>query len=696
MKTQRHLLENRQFFILVLSLISLLALVLGSSQGIAAFAHAQHDDRLTVNLAINILNTGWLGKFDHLTLTKAPFYPIFLAINYVLGFPVLITQRLLYIASGLLLIYALSFFLTSRRGLLLLYSVYLFNPVFYSLTFVKVYRDAIHTSFAIATLSLAILIAIDLTQQHNRLFCLLRSIAFGFCFACFWLLREEAIWLLPGLFTILGYGVFKSFQQGDRFAVVLSKFKYSLLPGIACSLYCFLVVSIVNFSHYNVFIAKSELLTKEFNDAYGALLRVKETNWHPYLPVSNEVREKLYATSAKFRELKLHFDEGGLVAGWGGANSSACAKLPSTCGDVGGGWFVWALRDAVAKAGYYDSAPHAFSYYRDLAKEINQLCDRGKLECEAPKSGLMPSLNLHYLRMIPVSFAKVFYKVMTLAELDGSEKLSVYNSLRSSQGSLEEVQQFAELTHNRTNPTESERELKTLKVLGWVNTPNYSIRLSNEENSAIKSYQVLPSPDLVRVFGNSQLDQSRFALQLNCKQCIVSIFDQANQEMFKVSLLDSQAWSGAKSDGIRYQIDAIENISAPKLPDANQPKLAIVEFLNRSVYQIVLPFMAVTAIVLYFLSFGIALRRKKFNPSPLYLLATPFLIACCTRMAILTLIDISSFPGTAYIYIAPCVSLLYVFTILIWCDSLRAFKLRRLKANRRMTLQNSVPLSVKS
>jgi hypothetical protein len=377
------------------------------------------------------------------------------------------------------------------------------------------------------------------------------------------------------------------------------------------------------------------------------------------------------------------------VEAWGGQNSSACAKLPSTCGDIGGGWFVWAFRDAVAKAGYYDSARHALSYYRDLAKEINQLCDRGKLDCEAPKSGLMPSLNLHYLQMIPASFAKVFYKVITLAELDGSASLSVYNSLQASQGSLAEVKQFAELTHNRANPTQSESEFKHLKVLGWVSTTNYSIRLPNEKNGYIKSYQVLPSPDLVRVFGKSSLNQSRFELQLACNQCIISVFDQTNQEIFKVPLLDSQAWSGAKPDGIRYQLDAIEDISKPKLIDVNQYKLAVVEFLNRSIYQIVLPCMTVLAIVLYFLFLGIALQRKKFNPSPLYLLATPFLIACFTRMIILTLIDISSFPGTFYVYLAPCISLLYVFTILIWCDIFRTFKLKRVKANRRIELQNS-------
>ena len=29
--------------------------------------------------------------------------------------------------------------------------------------------------------------------------------------------------------------------------------------------------------------------------------------------------------------------------------------MPAACGEVAGGWFMWALRDAVAKAGYYQN-----------------------------------------------------------------------------------------------------------------------------------------------------------------------------------------------------------------------------------------------------------------------------------------------------------------------------------------------------
>ena len=73
-------------------------------------------------------------------------------------------------------------------------------------------------------------------------------------------------------------------------------------------------------------------------------------------------------------------------------------KALSVCDDIAGGWFMWALRDAVAAAGHYASGPSAADYYRRLAREINAACADHNLDCEPERASLMPSWRGEYAR----------------------------------------------------------------------------------------------------------------------------------------------------------------------------------------------------------------------------------------------------------------------------------------------------------
>jgi len=54
-------------------------------------------------------------------------------------------------------------------------------------------------------------------------------------------------------------------------------------------------------------------------------------------------------------------------------------------GEIAGGWGIWAFRDAVALAGHYSDGKSAMAFYKKLAQEVNDACDRGEVDChEAP------------------------------------------------------------------------------------------------------------------------------------------------------------------------------------------------------------------------------------------------------------------------------------------------------------------------
>ena len=73
---------------------------------------------------------------------------------------------------------------------------------------------------------------------------------------------------------------------------------------------------------------------------------------------------------------------------------------------IPGGWFMWALRDAVAAAGHYSSGTAAADYYRRLANEINIACDEGRLECYGRRATMMAPWHSEYNSYLKNSLVK--------------------------------------------------------------------------------------------------------------------------------------------------------------------------------------------------------------------------------------------------------------------------------------------------
>ena len=82
------------------------------------------------------------------------------------------------------------------------------------------------------------------------------------------------------------------------------------------------------------------------------------------------------------------------------------------CPEIMSGWFMWALRDAVAVAGHVDTASNARAFYRRLADEIGWACDHGSLACTLPhRATLAPPFHWEYLQETLQS-AKLLSKIV--------------------------------------------------------------------------------------------------------------------------------------------------------------------------------------------------------------------------------------------------------------------------------------------
>ncbi len=158
-------------------------------------------------------------------------------------------------------------------------------------------------------------------------------------------------------------------------------------------------ISWSNAANFGIF-ATSDFKTPEFAAAYSALSRVEGSQKTPEIPnrfadfdtaaivpVPAFARAAIYDHSPAFRELRPAL-EVPPNTGW---RSQSCAE--GICDDYAGGFFFWALRDAVAAAGYYESPDRAAAFYRQLAAEINAACDSEALRCRSGLWGMVPALR---------------------------------------------------------------------------------------------------------------------------------------------------------------------------------------------------------------------------------------------------------------------------------------------------------------
>jgi hypothetical protein len=158
--------------------------------------------------------------------------------------------------------------------------------------------------------------------------------------------------------------------------------------AIICAAVVVLAISTLNFRYYGWF-GTVELRAREFLSAYGALQRPVASEEIPYVPVTREMRMRLYDVSPSFRELRPCL-EGPVGLEWANYSDYLTGR-PAEELQIGGGSFMWALRDCVIASGHGGSAEEALQFYRSMAKEINRACDEGRANpCRSRRDTLLP------------------------------------------------------------------------------------------------------------------------------------------------------------------------------------------------------------------------------------------------------------------------------------------------------------------
>ena len=206
--------------------------------------------------------------------------------------------------------------------------------------------------------------------------------------------REDSVWILPfvGVVTIVSLSTFiynkVKAKDSNKWNIVAGIFAL-LLPifMLKCGN---LLIAYENNTHYGIFTV-NELNDSNFSEVMKCLYAVKPEEDLQWVSVTREKLKRIYEISPSLCSIKEILEE--RMDDWD--------HLDRTPGDheVENGWFFWALRDAVQRAGYYKSAKSANDFYGNVADEIKSALDYGTLESQITMpSALMPPWKANYIK----------------------------------------------------------------------------------------------------------------------------------------------------------------------------------------------------------------------------------------------------------------------------------------------------------
>lgn len=662
----------------ILVILSLVNLWLGQFLTIRALPTNSGDDGLYVRLAAALLSGSWLGPYTSQTLAKGPFYSIYMALNNVVGLPLLLSQHLLYVFACAVFVVAMRP-LIARDGLLVAcYALLLFNPLIWADGLGNdVVREQIYVPLTILVLGcvIGLLVRHDASMPRMALW----SVGSGLSLAAFWLTREEGATILPSCLLLLGGGAFFIVRaylpdwraHRGRFAarLALCILPFVLLEG------GILAVSTINGAKFGVHVVV-DVEQKDFLAAYGALARVDPAHRVWYVPVPKETRQEIYTVSPAFAELRLSLESKGVF------EDQTCIYLPHECGEVAGGWWIWKFRDAVAAAKYQTPVEQE-RYYARLAREVDGACDVHALSCGPRHDSLTPPLHREYVLPMLSAMKREITYVYTFQNVHVKNTASI--------GTEDLFTPFRWVTRDRLSPTEDQSKTELtkqglansqLRVLGWAFNPSgdldYRIYTQDGTRAEVTYVPLAPnnSPDLLAAYKNrtgrdyAPANNARFELHTTCTTACSIVVEGNGKELGRFPL-DRESPVVTTPD-LWFHIDApapLPQESSAAIPTSGADRFkqwamnGIIDGYRRA-----FPMLIVLGLLAYTGTLLLLVRRRA---TLLLLVTTAVAGAIVVRFVLLAVLNVASLGAniaTNIRYLAPVYPLILIFATLAIVD----------------------------
>lgn len=476
------------FWILVF-LIILLRLALTADLAIQMI-YAPHDHGLYVSRAFCLLSGKALGPYDARLLVKLPGLSFWLAGNRMLGIPYLLSINLFYIFSGIYFITALLHrYKVNLVLLLLIWALYLFNPVTLDHQWFSVLREPLAICLFVLMFGSMLFIIDDIRGQRIPL---LHLIIFSATFAFSLLVREEDRLLFGMLFLFDLYLIWLAKKwNGLRTirAIIRLAFVCSLPLVIAYGSDA-LARSFIN-KHYGCPIIY-DFGEGEFSKLIAAMRSIETSKQNRYVMITQEILSKLRQTVPSLIPVIDRLPPPSL-------DSLSCQRF-KVCSEWANGWMLFWVKDAAFQAGLTADLPKAQEYFRKARLEIEQACADGRLTCRKNGTGLLPPFQLRWIRAFFQEAIRIM-KMMTQPGMMTVDKLPLTYPVDMDYG---RIYQMVTMTHHYDTHLQSgsvDEQWKNypadlyLSLKYWLRYPDvaaskeFSPNALSEQLGALKHYQ---------------------------------------------------------------------------------------------------------------------------------------------------------------------------------------------------------------
>jgi hypothetical protein len=631
-----------------------IAFLLHHDLGLYALIGNVHDDALFFRLATYVRRGEWLGPYSQMTLAKGPMLPILIAGSWWAGAGIKDVEFVVSLAAAATMA-TVAKRLSGSWGLtIVVFAALALDPLPWDMSMMRLLREPLYGALSLTVVALVALLVLDEPGGSRRRRIAL-AVVLGFIFAAYWLTREESSWLYPALAVILAYGIYLAMRAGatGRRESAMSSLLFGAVSGGAFAL-GLLPVKALNWSHYGT-TDTTEFRAGPFQDAYGALTRIEARHPSRYIPVPRAARRLAYGVSPAANELRP-FLEGGVGRMW---TSISCWAIGTTLcqGDMAGGWLMWALRDAVALAGHYDSPQDASAYYARMAHEIDAACDSRRIPCSAPRHTFAPPLEIADIGPLAHSM------VDALSMLSRVEAQPI--APLTSPGDPAKLAAWQKGLGRVAPPAHA--QAAGLSVSGWVSTRSEpSLEIADAPGRAGAPVSCSAAPDVdtfMRSSGRGDMVNRRFTFSTPCVGADCRLVVRAGDVTTELPLAGLAPGPGHAGAGVTLNFDSVSRYDGG--PSGRGPgealKYEIVDAEAR-VLGIVFPVLWVTALV--GLGMHLLFNRRERSSNAVATLALSCLAAVLTRAFITAYLDVSSWTHAVnHVYLAPAYGFGVVFAI---------------------------------
>ena len=383
--------NKKKYFIILLVVFSIIRYFISYNIPSFYLQNLRYDDALMIKELGYLYNGDYLGPYSSFTLIKGIIFPIILEYSKFLSISYSSIFTILYICSCLYFIFSISRIIKSKKVLLILYLVLLFNPVtFSSELFQRLYINTI----SITELLFFLGSIINFAYSKNNI--LLHSIVLGAISSLMLLSRNDNIWIYIIITLLIIYRLFKSEK-------IKIKNLFTYVTPFIIIIISLNLISFVNYSHYNVY-SYNELENSYFKDAYNKVRQIETNESYDNVTITKNMFYELCDNSKVFNISKEVIDS---------CYNDKHIKKTSD-GQIDNGNMIWLFRSLIYNNEKFKNGREANDYFKKLSEELDDLFEKGKLKKKSGFSSVFINVpNKNEIKKIPKSLIEAIIYTTT-------------------------------------------------------------------------------------------------------------------------------------------------------------------------------------------------------------------------------------------------------------------------------------------